>query len=290
MCLAVVALDAHPRYRVVIAANRDEFHARPAEPAHWWDNGMLAGRDLVGGGAWFGVSRAGRWALVTNFREGSPRDPKAPSRGELVTRAMQDTSPPLPCAARIAVDGERFHGFNLLIGEIAQGEALHRGRASEPTQGAASDAPTEETHAAPEERPVAAYASNRASGAISLPAGIYGLSNHLLDTPWAKVIRSKERLASALSGDTLDTAAAFALLADRELAQDSALPMTGVSRERERMLSSAFIVSPQYGTRCSTVYTLARDGGARMIERSFDPAGNMIGESAHAFTVQHSTH
>jgi hypothetical protein len=87
MCLAVIALDAHPRYRIVIAANRDEFHARPAVPAHWWTSGMLAGQDLIGGGAWFGVSRSGRWALVTNFREGIPRDPGAPSRGELVTGA-----------------------------------------------------------------------------------------------------------------------------------------------------------------------------------------------------------
>src|SRR6266851_4878796 len=113
MCLAVIALDAHPQYRVVIAANRDEFHARPAVPAHWWTSGMLAGQDLIGGGAWFGVSRSGRWALVTNFREGIPRDPDAPSRGRLVTGALRDPSPPLPCAAAIACEGARYHGFNL---------------------------------------------------------------------------------------------------------------------------------------------------------------------------------
>jgi uncharacterized protein with NRDE domain len=136
-----------------------------------------------------------------------------------------------------------------------------------------------------EDRNVAAYASNRASGALALPAGICGLSNHLLDTPWPKLIRSKQRLAAALAGERLDTAAAFALLADREPADEAALPATGVSHERERMLSSAFIVSPDYGTRCSTVFTLARDGSARFIERSFDAAGNMTGECAHAFTI-----
>src|ERR1700694_2692318 len=119
MCLAVVALDAHPQYRIVIAANRDEFHARPAAPAHWWTSGMLAGQDLVGGGAWFGVSRGGRWALVTNFREGIPRDPDAPSRAHLVTGALLLRLPPLLCAAAIARDGARYHGFNLLVGEIA---------------------------------------------------------------------------------------------------------------------------------------------------------------------------
>ena len=273
MCLAVVALDAHPRYRVVIAANRDEFHARPAAPAHWWASGMLAGQDLAGGGAWFGVSRGGRWALVTNFREGIPRDPQAPSRGELVTRAVHDALPPLPCAAAIAVDGVRYHGFNLLTGEVVRPVRVTDARRQELSNTRTGD------------RNVAAYASNRASGALALPAGICGLSNHLLDTPWPKLIRSKQRLAAALAGEVLDTAAAFALLANREPADEAALPATGVSRERERMLSSAFIVSPDYGTRCSTVFTLARDGSVRFIERSFDAAGNMTGECAHAFTI-----
>jgi uncharacterized protein with NRDE domain len=272
MCLAVIALDAHPQYRVVIAANRDEFHARPAVPAHWWTSGMLAGQDLIGGGAWFGVSRSGRWALVTNFREGIPRDPDAPSRGELVTGALLDSSPPLLCAAAIARDGARYHGFNLLVGEITPQEG------SEPRQ------------LLPDDRSTAAYTSNRASGAIALSAGIHGLSNHLLETPWPKLVRSKARLAAALDGQALDTAAAFALLADREPGDDAILPMTGVSRERERVLSSAFIVSPDYGTRCSTVFTLARDGNAHFVERSFDAAGDMTGETAHAFTVAAPVH
>ena len=272
MCLAVIALDAHPRYRIVIAANRDEFHARPAAPAHWWTSGLLAGQDLIGGGAWFGVTRSGRWALVTNYREGIPRDPDAPSRGNLVTGALLDPSPPLLCAAAIARDGARYHGFSLLVGDSIGQEG------SDPRP------------SLPGDRSTAAYVSNRASGAIALPAGIHGLSNHLLETPWPKLVRSKARLADALDGQALDTAAAFALLADREPADDATLPATGVSRERERMLSSAFIVSPDYGTRCSTVFTLARDGTANFVERSFDAAGNMTGETAHAFTVAAPVH
>ena len=273
MCLAVVALDAHPQYRVVIAANRDEFHARAAAPAHWWASGMLAGQDLVGGGAWFGVSRGGRWALVTNFCEGIPRDPNAPSRGELVTGALLDQTPPLLCAASIARDGARYHGFNLLVGEVAaRPHPSAKGRQEIPAS-------------PPDDRSTAAYASNRASGAIALSAGIHGLSNHLLDTPWPKLVRCKAGLADALDNPTLDSADIFALLADRVPAGDATLPMTGVSREWERMLSSAFIVSPEYGTRCSTVFTLARDGSANFVERSFDAAGNMTGETAHAFTV-----
>jgi uncharacterized protein with NRDE domain len=190
----------------------------------------------------------------------------------LVTGALLDPSPPLLCAAAIARDGARYHGFNLLVGEtISQG-----GRATRQPR--------------PDDRSMAAYVSNRASGAIALSAGIHGLSNHLLETPWPKLVRSKARLANALDGRALDTAAAFALLADREPADDATLPLTGMSRERERMLSSAFIVSPDYGTRCSTVFTLARDGSADFIERSFDGAGNMTGEIAQAFTVTAPVH
>ena len=259
MCLAIVALDAHSLYRIVIAANRDEFHARAATPAHWWPSGILGGRDLVGGGAWFGVSHAGRWALVTNFREAIPRDPNAPSRGELVVDALLDRSPPLQCAASVACDGMKYHGFNLLVGRLHDSSA--------------------------DGRSMAAYASNRASGAISLSKGLHGLSNHLLDTPWPKLVRSKERLAQLLGDHVFDTEAAFDLLADREPAEDATLPTTGVSRQRERMLSSAFISSPEYGTRCSTVFTLTRDGSAEFAERSFDAEGNVTGESAYSFTV-----
>jgi uncharacterized protein with NRDE domain len=260
MCLAIVALDAHPRYRVVIAANRDEFHARAASPAHWWPTDVLGGKDLVGGGAWFGVSRTARWALVTNFREGIPRDASAPSRGELVVRALSDPSPPLHTAAALAVEGARYHGFNLLVGQCETSD--------------------------PDAANTAAYTSNRTSGAVSLAKGIHGLSNHLLDTPWPKVVRSKARLAAILTGRELDIDAIFQLLADRRPADDAALPVTGVSRPLERILSSTFILGREYGTRCSTVFTLEHSGAAALIERSFDAEGNVTGESANAFAVE----
>jgi uncharacterized protein with NRDE domain len=251
VCLALVALDAHPRLPLVIAANRDEFHARAAAPAHWWPDGTLAGVDLEAGGTWFGVTRGGRWALVTNFREGIPRDPKAPSRGGLVTRALADPAPPLACAAAIAADGARYHGFNLLVGDIAS----------------------------------TAYSSNRASGALALGAGLHGLSNHLLDTPWPKLVRGKARLAACLAAGADDMEPLFALLADRSQAEAAALPSTGIAPDWERLLSSAFIVDAQYGTRCSTVLTIARDGAARFVERSFAADGRLIGEVMETFAV-----
>jgi len=251
MCLAVVALNAHPRFRLVVAANRDEFHGRAADAARWWPEGFLGGRDRVGEGTWFGITRHGRWSLVTNFREGIPRDPRAPSRGALVTQALGTVESPLAHCARVSVDGQRFHGFNLLVGDGA----------------------------------TAAYASNRSSGGVALDDGIVGLSNHLLDTPWPKVVRSKARLREALDGDGDLFAAAFAVLADRDRAPDSALPSTGVSAQWERVLSPPFIVTDEYGTRCSTVLTIDRDGGARFVERRFDSSGRLTGESDEAFTL-----
>jgi uncharacterized protein with NRDE domain len=251
VCLALVALDAHPRLPLVIAANRDEFHARPAAPAHWWSDGTLAGVDLEAGGTWCGVTRHGRWALVTNYREGIPRDPLAPSRGGLVTRALAEAPPVLAGAAAIAADGMRYHGYNLLLGQVSS----------------------------------AAYTSNRASGALALGPGLHALSNHLLDTPWPKVVRAKQRFAACLEAAAVDVAALFALLGDRTQAEPAALPATGITPEWERLLSSAFIVDRRYGTRCSTVLTIAHDGQARFVERSFDPEGRLTGEAAHNFAL-----
>jgi uncharacterized protein with NRDE domain len=252
MCLAVIALDVHPRLPLAIAANRDEFHARAAEAARWWPSGVLAGRDLVAGGTWFGVDASGRWALVTNYREGAPRDPSAPSRGELVLRALGEEAPPLVCAAAIAAEGERYHGFSLLVGAAAQ----------------------------------VAYASNRASGAMALGPGIYGLSNHLLETPWPKLVLSKRRLADWTASGSGEMEPLFELLGDRCQADVAALPATGVSPEWERLLSSPFIVDPRYGTRCSTVLTIAQDGNARFEERSFDALGRENGRAAFEFELR----
>lgn len=251
MCLALAALDAHPQLSLVIAANRDEFHARPAASAHWWADGTLAGVDREAGGTWFGVTRHGRWALVTNFREGLPRDPNAPSRGGLVTRALADRAAPLVSAAAIATGGARYHGYNLLVGELS----------------------------------AAAYTSNRASGALALGPGIHGLSNHLLETPWPKLVRAKARLAACLAPDTVEIESLFELLSDRAQAEPASLPSTGIAPEWERLLSSAFIVDAHYGTRCSTVLMIGRDRRARFVERSFDAQGFSTGEVDYAFTL-----
>lgn len=256
MCLAVIAVDAHPRHAVVIAANRDEFHAREARRAHWWDDdagcALLAGRDVRQGGTWLGINRHGRWAFVTNVREPGRNDPQAPSRGALVPLVLRDGRDAGAAVERIAAQAVAHNGFNLVGG----------GRMS------------------------ATFASNRTAGARALPHGVSGLSNAALDTPWPKLLRAKAGVAAWAASGTDDLDALFDVLNDRRIADDDALPDTGLSRERERLLSAPFIVSRDYGTRCSTLLALGRDGAVQFLERSFDAAGEVTGDVVHRFRIE----
>lgn len=259
MCLAVIALDAHPRYALVLAANRDEFHARPSEAAHWWSDAdgtpILAGRDLVHGGTWLGVTRDGRFAFVTNVREPGRFDPQAPSRGMLVPAILRDRRDVRDALAAIVTEARSHNGFNLVAGDAAN----------------------------------AAFGSNRGPSTSPLGRGIHGVSNAGLDTPWPKLVRAKAGLAAWAASGADEFDPLWSVLADQVPASDDELPNTGISRERERLLSSPFIVSDSYGTRCSTLVALARDGEARFVERSFDAAGMASGEVRFRFTLDQST-
>ena len=243
MCLAIVALNAHPRYALVVAANRDEYHARPTARAHWWSDDemrrILAGRDLEAGGTWLGVTRSGRWAFVTNVREGGHRDAVAPSRGALVPRVLRDARDPKTALAAAIADAAHYNGFNLMAGDVN----------------------------------MACWGSNRGEKGCAVPPGVHGLSNARLDTPWPKLARTKAGVAAWAAQGRDDVEPLFALLADRERARDDELPDTGVSIEWERILSAPFIIGERYGTRCSTVLTMSRDGEARFVEQSFDAPG-----------------
>jgi uncharacterized protein with NRDE domain len=251
VCLAVVALDSHHRYALVVAANRDEFHARPAAPAAWWEAGFVAGRDLAAGGTWLGVSRGGRFAFLTNVREPHRVDRAAPSRGTLVPDVLRDRGSIGQALERARVNGARHNGFNLVAGD--------------------PDA--------------AAWTSNRADGVVPLAPGVHGLSNALLDAPWPKVLRTEAAVDAWLDTGQDDPEPLFAALGDRAIAPDAELPSTGVPLEWERLLSAPFIVSASYGTRCSTVLTIDRAGHARFVERTFDPSGHLDGEVEHRFDV-----
>lgn len=255
MCLVLLAWDAHPRYRLIVAANRDEFYARPTAAAGWWPDHpqILAGRDLREGGTWMGVTRAGRFAAVTNVREPQMYRVGAPSRGHLVGNFLAGAMPSLAYAAGLMPTAPMFNGFNLLMFDGA----------------------------------TLAWYSNRATGARILPPGVYGLSNAQLDTPWTKVVLGKEDVRRAIDGpDDGIEAALFASLARRDPAPEAELPSTGVGDERERALSSAFIATPEYGTRCSTVLLIARDREVTFVERTTTlPATEGWSEVRHAFRI-----
>jgi uncharacterized protein with NRDE domain len=253
MCLALIARDAHPGYSVVIAANRDEHHARAAAPASWWKEGWIAGRDLEAGGTWLAVNRTGRFAFVTNVREPGRRDTNAPTRGALVTRVVADSQSAAKSVTDIVASSAAYNGFNLIAGDLAS----------------------------------ACWGSNRYKGVRELGPGIHGISNASMDAPWPKVVRSKAALGAWCASSNPSIESLFAILGDRTPAPDAQLPATGVSLEWERRLSAPFIVGKDvgYGTRCSTIVLLGRDGDARLVERTFDAAGHPVGDVDQRFEL-----
>jgi uncharacterized protein with NRDE domain len=256
MCLLVIAWKMHARYRLVVAANRDEFHTRAAAPLAPWSElpGVFAGRDLTANGTWFAADKRGRCGIVTNFREFGRRRRSAPSRGGLVPAFLARDDAPGEYLGVLETDAPGYAGFNLLL---ADADSLW-------------------------------YASNRADRfARSLAPGIYGLSNEFLDTPWPKLLRVRERFTTLLASTALATddgalqAALFTLLEDREQAPPDSLPPSDLPPELARKLSAPFVLDATYGTRCSTVLTSRISGETRIAERRFDAAGNPSGETEY---------
>ena len=258
MCVIALAWNAHPRWRLVLAGNRDEFHARPsAALARWPDADIIAGRDLQAGGTWLGVTPDGRCSVVTNVR--NPRDPQLGlSRGLLVTDYLTQCDDAATHATRLQSVAADYRPFNLLIFDAAQ--AFHIGNRPGPQ-------------------------------AQAIRSGVHGLSNAELDTPWPKTRQLCERLQQWLdakaSGDRADDfCALFTALADQHMAPDAELPNTGIGLERERWLSSAFIPGASYGTRASTVVAIGHDGHGVIIERRFGPNGHFDGETVLSISGQ----
>jgi uncharacterized protein with NRDE domain len=250
MCLLMLAWQSHPRYRLVVAANRDEFHERPAAALGRWPapDEILAGRDLKAGGTWLGLDRARRFGVVTNFRDLQPPKPAAPSRGELIPEYLRATQDPGGFLAALAPRAPAYSGFNLLL---ADQDSLW-------------------------------YGCNRARPfARALGPGVYGLSNEFLDTPWPKLERVRRGFDSWLGKrDDRGPVELFGLLDDRTRVEDDALlPRTGVEREWERVLSAPFVSHPVYGTRSSTLLLLEPDGALYLAERRFDARGEATGET-----------
>ena len=250
MCLAIVAIDALPDWPLVIVANRDEFHAREASAAAPWPDApdVVAGRDLQAGGTWLGVTRQGRVALLTNYREPGRKNPLAPSRGHLVEQYLRGDTSALGYAQAIGARTQEHNGFSLLLAD-AHGVW---------------------------------YASNRSQDTGSrLPSGIAGLSNALLDTPWPKLVRSREAVDQHLSAQqTPDVDTLISIFRDSVPPPDHELPDTGLGVERERRLACPFILDPQYGTRCTSVILRHARGHTLFYEQSYAPDGAPTGRNA----------
>lgn len=252
MCLVVLSFGQHPDYPLILAANRDEFYARPTRDADWWPDkpDVVGGRDLQAGGTWLAAHRDGRFATVTNF--GEARRPKAQqsSRGLLVTGFLDSALAPVDYLDTI--DGDAYAGFNLIVG-------------------------------GPEG---VAYLSNREDGIRQLVPGTYGLSNTLLDGPWHKIERSKERLLRLLDQDRVNETELMRLMEDQQRAAADKVETGRFDFETAHALTAPFIVLPNYGTRCTTVLLADREGNWRFAERRFGAGGDTKGESRFSFRAE----
>jgi uncharacterized protein with NRDE domain len=254
MCLILFAAHAHPDYALIVAANRDEAYARPTARAAFWedDPGVCAGRDLEQGGTWLGIARTGRFAAITNYRQGQRSD-AARSRGELTRSYLGGAERPLSYLRGVEERAQNYNGFSLIVGDVDE----------------------------------LWFYSNRSTTPQRVAAGVHGLSNHLLDEPWPKVRRGVSALASLMHACERElTARLFDLLTDRTPAPDHLLPSTGIALERERALSASFIAGDAYGTRASTVLLVSSEGHVIFRERSYGPGGVFAGESEQRFRLE----
>jgi uncharacterized protein with NRDE domain len=242
MCLIFFSINHHPTYKIIVAGNRDEFYGRKTAAASYWTDHpeILGGRDLEAGGTWLTMNKNGRISFITNFRDPAHINPKAPTRGKLVSDFVLGKESAFDYLKKIEPDAKTYNGFNLVVGD-ASGFA---------------------------------YLSNYGEGIQKLNSGFYGLSNHLLDTPWPKVTEGKRRLAPLLDQKKIEPGEIFDVLHNESRAEDNNLPDTGVPLELERALSAMFIKTPNYGSRCSTVILIDQDNQVIFSERVYAPGTN----------------
>ena len=238
MCLIFLSLNNHPTYKLIIAANRDEFYERKTAAAEFWEDHpeVLGGRDLEAKGTWMGMTRKGKISLLTNYRDPKNINPSGPSRGRLVSDYLETDMSANDYLKKIEVDGSQYNGFNLLAGTVND----------------------------------LWYFSNYTKGIFMMERGLHGLSNHLLDTPWPKVLWGKEKIQTILQKPVIHPEMLFDFLYDDQRAPDDKLPDTGIGMERERTLSSMFIKSPNYGSRCSTAVLVDQQNNVQFAERVYD--------------------
>lgn len=254
MCLIFIALREHPDYKLIVAANRDEFYNRRTAPADYWPDhkNILGGRDLEAGGTWMAMNISGKISMLTNYRDPKNIDPKAPSRGHLVSHFLESDVDAGQYMNEVESKKKLYNGFNLVTG--TPDELL--------------------------------YLSNYSDGITRLSAGLHGLSNHLLDSPWPKVVRGKKNIEPILKDKKIEVDSLFEFLYDDKIAADSDLPETGIGLERERALSSMFIKTNNYGSRCSTVVLVTNDNQVTFAERVYDLKTFDFTQNQYRFTIK----
>lgn len=253
MCIITFSYKEHPRYKLIVVANRDEFYARPTKAAHYWQDypNVLAGRDLQAMGTWLGLTNDGRFAALTNYREIQKHDPHKKSRGDITTNFLTSSEDPTIYLKSLQKEKDSFNGFNVLVGPV---DDLY-------------------------------YYSNEQNEIVKVPPGTHSISNHLLNTPWPKVEKAKQMFHSYIQTvDDIDPEELFQQLADDELAPYEALPDTGLDIEMERQVSSIFIRTKEYGTRSSTVILVSHTNEVTFIERTFND-GSFKSEASFQFQL-----
>jgi len=299
MCLILLAIDQHPDFPLILAANRDEFFARPTGAANYWKGtqGMLAGRDLKAGGTWLGITRAGRLAAVTNLREPPVHEGKKTSRGMLPVDFLKGKVSPQHYVESLLARRLDFDGFNFLAGTLgdysAVSGAIGDNADASPDRSGESGNPVKEL---PPQTNIC-FLNSREDRICELEPGIHGVSNGPLDADWPKVAKGKKTLQSLMPSSagipssklrdprTELTDKLFALLADRTVPADSELPDTGVEPDIERMLGSIFVHGEDYGTRSSTVVIMGKDGSVHFEEWTWSTNGKSHDRSISRFKL-----
>ena len=254
MCILFIAVKQHPLYPLIIAANRDEFHARPTQAAHFWEtnNRILAGKDLTAGGTWMGINTKGSIAALTNIRAPGKERKNAITRGELVANFISKNTSQSDYLQQLKISHDQYNGYNLLFGSINQLQVYNS---------------FEDT-------------------AYELEDGVYGLSNASLNSPWPKLDIGRSALADYCShANILNHEHLFELLANKLPAKDEELPNTGISVELEKTLSSIFIISQEYGTRSSTILLVDNNQEVYWEERTFANTGELTNTVVHTFKL-----
>ncbi|MEH0154349.1 NRDE family protein [Limibacter armeniacum] len=254
MCLITFALDKHPRYKLVLAANRDEFFNRPTQPMHFWEEhpDLLAGKDLQAGGTWMGFNQQGKFVAITNYRDMASIKESAPSRGHLTAGFLLSPFSAADYMTEVEREGHKYNGFNLLT---ADSSGFY-------------------------------YYSNYDGSPKRLSEGIYGLSNHLLDTPWVKVTKSKRHLNELLVQDIITTDQLQSMMFDMETVSEDQLPDTGIGAEWEKLLSSMFIKTDfDYGTRCSSAVLMDYEGNLTVQEVTYNSQQEVLSDKHYSLKL-----